>query len=1003
MNHASNIEPYPGLRPFRRDEVNVFYGRDDHTSEMVEKLAAHHFLCITGPSGCGKSSIAKTGLINALEAGFLPGAGSDWLFVELRPGSNPLLMLFAAIADSICDDSDISPRRDELIQLIKNNTEQRSHDLNSAMELIREICDRPIFILVDQFEELFRFAQDNVNSAKTFIDILLRTVAANKNIYIAITIRTDKLEYCSDYSGLTQAINSSQFLTPTLDRFQTQEAIDGPINIVNGIIEPELSIWLLNSVEELPDKLPLLQHALKYIYTRKSSEPDKGLPEQSGGNEKAEDEKSLPDIVIGLVDFAEAFGFDATKIEELSTDRSILTSSLSIALDRIYLSLRKDLRHGARSLFCALTDTESLSRDIRRPCSVRQLANSIALSVEDTWQIVRAFSDGNMAYLYVAENAEDPDGSIVDVTHECILRLWENLRDEWLPDELRNADDIRFLATTAKIFEEAKISNPVSSGIFGSGALSGYLLERYAKWFKSIKPTHQWAERYLNNVNWPDRDVQKDTQAIANANTANNVANLSNEAKFTRLIKFLSFSKRRRATLIIAPTLSAVLIYLGFLAWAWQNTIAAQNREETAKLNLAKALNSVVIDIENQDPFGKSLYIPVDPQQNNCGPADKFCMQLKNNIALSPKLGELERLSKAPLCENLGAINAISRLGGNTPPFCRRYPPTLAGNVGTPKLISGSDKSLAAVGSSLLSQSTETKQQARSIFFALANKYPEKPGFFRALSTGYLIDDKIPDGRRFSEANACFARAIENYCRPDFNARSLYKGLNSYIDQTLSNISAGGEKFTLDGEAIALNMMLSSQLLDDETLRADVSTEELTPERISRLWRGFDAASDAARGLNSRYECGKVEPPNPQCTIVPKLYKRAADALALVVNFGKSDPVSSKLKTEISYGIGVGALHWGQDPNFRMIALSVIDQPDLLRESEKAYQNRKSARYPTGLSMLYCFEKRYEKAKTTAEAIRDDRPKYTSVRDKVQTCADSPDIESHFNADNPSE
>ena len=31
--------PYPGLRSFRRHEVDIFFGRDDHIDEMIAKLA----------------------------------------------------------------------------------------------------------------------------------------------------------------------------------------------------------------------------------------------------------------------------------------------------------------------------------------------------------------------------------------------------------------------------------------------------------------------------------------------------------------------------------------------------------------------------------------------------------------------------------------------------------------------------------------------------------------------------------------------------------------------------------------------------------------------------------------------------------------------------------------------------------------------------------------------------------------------------------------------------
>jgi hypothetical protein len=34
-------DPYPGLRPFRQDETDIFSGREEHTDQLLERLADH--------------------------------------------------------------------------------------------------------------------------------------------------------------------------------------------------------------------------------------------------------------------------------------------------------------------------------------------------------------------------------------------------------------------------------------------------------------------------------------------------------------------------------------------------------------------------------------------------------------------------------------------------------------------------------------------------------------------------------------------------------------------------------------------------------------------------------------------------------------------------------------------------------------------------------------------------------------------------------------------------
>ena len=82
--------PYPGLRAFRREETDLFFGREGCVDSMVDRLAATRFLAVLGSSGTGKSSLVKTGLLDALEIGLLHQAGSRWLIADFRPGDAPI-------------------------------------------------------------------------------------------------------------------------------------------------------------------------------------------------------------------------------------------------------------------------------------------------------------------------------------------------------------------------------------------------------------------------------------------------------------------------------------------------------------------------------------------------------------------------------------------------------------------------------------------------------------------------------------------------------------------------------------------------------------------------------------------------------------------------------------------------------------------------------------------------------------------------------------------------
>ena len=92
-----SASPYPGLRPFRRDEADIFFGREVQVDQLLAKLETCRFLAVVGVSGCGKSSLVRSGMLSALESGFMASAGPRWHVVEMRPGNHPLANLAHAV------------------------------------------------------------------------------------------------------------------------------------------------------------------------------------------------------------------------------------------------------------------------------------------------------------------------------------------------------------------------------------------------------------------------------------------------------------------------------------------------------------------------------------------------------------------------------------------------------------------------------------------------------------------------------------------------------------------------------------------------------------------------------------------------------------------------------------------------------------------------------------------------------------------------------------------
>src|SRR5262245_38850399 len=152
--------PFVGLRPFNSDEALLFFGRREQTIDLLQKLHRTHFVAIVGSSGCGKSSLVRAGLIPKLKAGFLVEDRDHWLIATMKPGDAPMRNLAEALlnatsigvppSDGGARNQDLPPESGTPIDAI---IERLEHTLDHS--------DANLLLLVDQFEEIFRFGVES--------------------------------------------------------------------------------------------------------------------------------------------------------------------------------------------------------------------------------------------------------------------------------------------------------------------------------------------------------------------------------------------------------------------------------------------------------------------------------------------------------------------------------------------------------------------------------------------------------------------------------------------------------------------------------------------------------------------------------------------------------------------------------------------------------------------------------------------------------------------------
>ena len=457
MTREVPFNPFPGLRPFEPDEDHLFFGREREIDDLLRRLRFNRFLAVVGTSGCGKSSLVRCGLIPSLYSGMMARAGSSWRVSILRPGEDPIGHLATAL-----DAPDVIGATDQYLAgtnrvVVEAALHRGPRGLVEAVRQARIPPDDNLLVVVDQFEELFRFqrsrqATRSPEDAVNFVKLLLEAVGQSElPIYVVISMRSDFIGDCMEYPGLPEALNASQYLVPRMTRDELRSAITGPVAVAGGAIAQRLVLRLMNDVGADQDQLPVLQHALMRTWEHWA-------------------EKGRPGEPIDIEDY-EAVG--------------TMRHALSNHADEAYAEAgSEDGRRIVERVFRALTDTVTDPRGTRRPCALAELAAIAEAPAADVTRIVEIFRRQGRSFLMPPADVPLTDPVIVDISHESLMRCWTRLIT-WAEEERHSAAMYMRVSKAAGWFEEG------SAGLWRDPEL-----ELGLRWRREHRPTAVWARRY---------------------------------------------------------------------------------------------------------------------------------------------------------------------------------------------------------------------------------------------------------------------------------------------------------------------------------------------------------------------------------------------------------------------------------------------------------------------------------------------------------------------------
>ena len=227
--------PFKLLNPYEKGDISIYFGRGNETRQLAEALMRSKFMLLYGASGTGKTSLIQCGL----QGMFSP---RDWLPIFVRRGGNFIDSVHTIVLEQYLSRFRLRyPGKEPQIPV--------NLSLRDAIKQLFNLTYVPIYLILDQFEEIFTLGDETEQQAFFTAlaelnlfeeDLFCKLLIVTREEYIAHFYQHEKaLPFLFEYRFRVEKMRREQLLQvvagtlhtpyPGYPAFKTDQAAAGQI------------------------------------------------------------------------------------------------------------------------------------------------------------------------------------------------------------------------------------------------------------------------------------------------------------------------------------------------------------------------------------------------------------------------------------------------------------------------------------------------------------------------------------------------------------------------------------------------------------------------------------------------------------------------------------------------------------------------------------------------------------------------------------------------------